>query len=35
MIIEESGDLEGALAHLEKVERQILDKLHLKEKRGC
>lgn len=34
MIIEESGDLEGALAHLEKVERQILDKLHLKEKRA-
>ena len=34
MLLEESGDTGGALAHLDSCEAQILDKLGLKEKRG-
>eukprot|EP01114_Cavostelium_apophysatum_P002126 TRINITY_DN1184_c0_g1_i2.p1 TRINITY_DN1184_c0_g1~~TRINITY_DN1184_c0_g1_i2.p1 ORF type:complete len:462 (-),score=148.78 TRINITY_DN1184_c0_g1_i2:96-1481(-) len=34
MIIEESGDLKGALEHLDKSEKKVVDKLALKEKRA-
>jgi len=34
MIIEESGDLEKALQHLDKVDRMVLDKLYVKEKKA-
>jgi hypothetical protein len=34
MVIQESGDYEGALAHLDKYQDQICDKLSLMETRG-
>jgi hypothetical protein len=34
MILEESGDFQGALDYLNKMEKDILDKIWMKEKRG-
>lgn len=34
MVIEESGDIQAALENLDKIEKYVLDKITLKEKKG-